>query len=136
MDFVVDANVIFSALIKSSHTRHLLITSKRVFYAPEFLFQELEEHMIEIVKKTGLDKIQLKEILKQVMIESNIKVVPANEFISFFEKASEVSPDPDDAHYFALALSKNCAIWSNDKKLKDQRTVQVYSTIEIMKNAE
>ena len=35
--------------------------------------------------------------------------------------------------YFALALKLNCAIWSNDKKLKEQNKIQVCSTHELSK---
>jgi len=43
------------------------------------------------------------------------------------------TPDPDDMAYFALALKLNCAIWSNDKKLKEQDKVKVYNTHELSK---
>jgi predicted nucleic acid-binding protein len=35
------------------------------------------------------------------------------------ERAREICPDENDGDYFAVALELNCAIWSNDKKLKD-----------------
>ena len=35
--------------------------------------------------------------------------------------------------YFALALKLNCGIWSNDKKLKNQDKVKVYSTEDLLK---
>lgn len=49
------------------------------------------------------------------------------------QKRRKMAPDKDDAAYFALALKKNCGIWSNDKKLKDQDAVSVYSTHELAK---
>ena len=47
--------------------------------------------------------------------------------------AEKISPDPKDAAYIALALKFSCGVWSNDKKLKEQNKVKVYSTGEIMK---
>ena len=44
-----------------------------------------------------------------------------------------ISPDEKDTAYFALALKLKCAIWSNDKKLKEQDKVTVYNTGELMK---
>ncbi|MBI2152065.1 hypothetical protein HYU21_05030 [Candidatus Woesearchaeota archaeon] len=35
--------------------------------------------------------------------------------------------------YFALALKLNCALWSNDKKLREQSEVKVYNTYELVK---
>lgn len=46
-------------------------------------------------------------------------------------KACKISPDLDDAVYFALAIKLNCPIWSNDKRLKQQNIVKVYSTHEL-----
>lgn len=38
-----------------------------------------------------------------------------------------------DSEYFALALKLNCAIWSNDKRLKQQDKIKVYSTEDLVK---
>ena len=35
--------------------------------------------------------------------------------------------------YFALELKLNWGIWSNDKKLKEQNKVKVYSTEDLLK---
>ena len=44
------------------------------------------------------------------------------------DEAKKLSPDPKDTEYLALALKLNCAFWSNDKKLKTQNKIKVYST--------
>ena len=47
----------------------------------------------------------------------------------YVDEAEEISPDPDDVAYIALALKLKCGIWSQDKALKEkQNKVQVYST--------
>ncbi|MFH1094689.1 MAG: PIN domain-containing protein [Candidatus Micrarchaeota archaeon] len=52
--------------------------------------------------------------------------------ILIFERpARRLSPDPDDWPFFALALSRDCGIWSNDKRLKKQAKVKVWSTEEL-----
>jgi len=53
--------------------------------------------------------------------------------VPYVEKAEKLTPDLDDMTYFALALKLNCAIWSNDKKLKEQNKVEVYNTYELSK---
>ena len=50
-----------------------------------------------------------------------------------FLKQKKISPDINDTEYFALALKLKCSIWSNDKKLKKQNKVKVYSTEEIVR---
>lgn len=49
------------------------------------------------------------------------------------EEAVAVSPDADDAMYFALAMKHNCAVWSNDKALKKQDKVMVFGTSELLR---
>ncbi len=57
----------------------------------------------------------------------------SQELTQYFERAEKISPDPGDMIYFALALKFNCAIWSNDKKLKQQNRVKVYHSHELAK---
>ena len=47
------------------------------------------------------------------------------------KEAEEISPDEKDILYFALALKLKCGIWSNDKRLKQQDQVRIYSTAEL-----
>jgi len=48
--------------------------------------------------------------------------------------AKQTSPDPDDVLYLAVALSLGCAIWSNDKDLKEgQSRVVVVTTEDLTK---
>lgn len=131
MELVVDANVVFSALIKDSHTRHMLLFSGWTFYAPEFLLEEIRNHISELENKTKLNRNELDEIIRTIFRLSNIQSIPFSEFMEYLEDAEKISPDPDDALYFALALKFGCAIWSNDKRLKSQKKIRVYTTDEL-----
>ena len=82
-------------------------------------------------KKTCLSKEVLLELAKVLIIESDIAIIPKDETKAFLKKAQQISPDPDDVMYFATALKLQCSIWSNDKKLKDQNQIPVYSTHDI-----
>jgi len=86
-----------------------------------------------IENKTGLPKDEIKAILKKIITMANINVVPVADFRKYSKKAKEISPDPDDTVYFALALKLNCPIWSNDLQLKKQDSIKVYTTEEIIK---
>ncbi len=131
MDFVVDANIIIAALIRDNHTRHLLLMSPHSLFSPAFLLEEIDKNSDEISSKSGVSKNELRDILHQLIAAGNITIVPTKEYKDTLPKATTISPDIKDAPYFALAIKLKCAIWSNDKKLKEQRTVKVYSTEEM-----
>ena len=131
MDLVIDANVLFSALIKESFSYNLLFSGKFHLFIPEYIFTELEKHKEEIMNKTERtteEFFRLVETLKR-----RIVIIPLEELVPYVEEAEKLTPDPDDMAYFALALKLNCAIWSNDKKLKEQDKIKIYNTHELSK---
>ena len=131
MNLVVDANVLLASLIKNSFTYHLLFSEKFRLFTPEYIFTELEKHKEEILEKTERtteEFFRLIEILKRRLV-----LVQLNELTQYIKEAENITPDPDDMVYFALALKLNCAIWSNDKKLKEQNKIEVYNTYELSK---
>lgn len=126
---VIDANILFSALIKDSITAELLFDERLRLYAPEFLideFMKYEELILEKTRRTREDFVKIMKIIPDI-----IRVIPKNNYLRLISKAIKISPDENDAHYFALALKLNCGIWSNDKKLKEQAEVKVHSTVEL-----
>ncbi len=131
MDLVVDANVLFAALIKESFSYNLLFSGKFHLFTPEYIFTEFENHKEELLEKTDRtteEFFRLVEILKR-----RIVLVPLEELLPYVEEAEKLTPDPDDMVYFALALKLNCSIWSNEKKLKEQDKIEVYNTYELAK---
>ncbi len=132
MDLVIDANILFSALIKEdSFSYDLLFSGKFHLFAPEYIFTEFDEHKEEILEKTEHTTVgffRLVEILKR-----RIVIIPLEELIPYVKEAEKLTPDPDDMVYFALALKLKCAIWSNDKKLKEQNMIKIYNTYELSK---
>ncbi|MBS3163575.1 hypothetical protein J4427_02690 [Candidatus Woesearchaeota archaeon] len=133
MEFILDANILFSALIKDSHIRHFLLFSNLSFYISEFTLEEINEHIEIIKEKTGLSASEIKDILDYIIAYSNIKIIPLEDFKDYIKQAKTICPDPDDIMYFALALKLKCPIWSNDKKLKNQNIVEIYSTKQLLK---
>ena len=63
---------------------------------------------------------------------SLIQIVPNKQYKPSKEKATLASPDPNDVAYIALAHHLNCALWSDDKALKQQSLVSVVSTKELL----
>jgi len=50
MRLIVDANILFAALIKDSSTAQLLVNVELKFYAPEFLFEEFAKYEDYLLK--------------------------------------------------------------------------------------
>lgn len=131
MDLVIDANIIISAIISfGGKTNELIFSDKTDLFAPEYLMEEFNKHKLEILEKSGLAEVELD--LALAILYSKIKFIPFSEFKQFISKSKEVCPDADDTEYFALALKSGCPIWSNDKKLKEQKEIKIIGTTELL----
>lgn len=131
MEFVVDTNVLFTFFWEGSFTRKLLVKQELELFSPEFALEEINSHCDEILKKTGISLEEFKKLRKELAIL--VEFIPLEEYSSFMDKASAI-PDPDDVDFAALALKLNCPIWSNDKGLKQQSRVKVFSTSELIES--
>jgi predicted nucleic acid-binding protein len=131
MDLVVDANIFFSVLIKSGKTEELMFDPALHLFAPEFIFEEFIKYKNHIIKKTGRTENEFNKLIE--ILGKRIKTISNEEIEKFIPKAREICPDKNDVDYFALALRLNCALWSNDKELKNQKVVLVYATHELLK---
>ena len=130
MELVINTNIVFSALVRDSLTRFLICNPTLVLYAPETMISELEKHEEEILKRSGLSKDGWGKLTS--ILFSNVRLVSKEKIAPFLKKALEFSPDPEDAPFFALCLFKGISLWSNDKALKRQSMVKVFSTEEII----
>ena len=63
MKLVVDANILFAALIKEGSTAELLISDKLQLFAPEFLFTEFAKYEELILKKTHSSREEFNQFL-------------------------------------------------------------------------
>lgn len=131
MKLVIDANILFAALIKEGLTAELLISDKLQLFALEFLFIEFAKYEDLILNKTHRSREEFNQFLN--LLKEQITIIPKEEIISFIAKAEKISPDPKDIVYLALAFALKANIWSNDKKLKkDQKEITVLSTLELI----
>lgn len=130
MRLVIDANVLFSALIKDSFTARLIFEESLELYSASFVVDEFMKYEDLLLRKTHRTREEFITVLHQ--LHEIISVVREEGYSAFMERAIEISPDERDASYFALALRLGCGIWSNDKKLQEQDVVDVYTTSELM----
>ena len=133
MELIVDANVFFSALIKEGVKRELILNDKLKLFTPEYIFEELLEHLQELEIKTRANRIQIENIIQKLLDEPGIYIITLNSIKSYRKKANEISPDTKDVPYFAATLKIKCGIWSNDKELKKQKHIKIYSTSDLLK---
>ena len=82
------------------------------------------------MKKTGINRKEFTAIKEKML--SLIKFLPLQEYQKELNKAANI-PDKNDIDFVALAIKMNCAIWSNDKELKNQDLVKIFSTKELLK---
>jgi len=130
MDLVVDANIFFSTLIKSGETERLFFVDNLHLYSPEFLMEEMDKYRTILLIKTHRTELEFVRFIQ--VLNNRIQYVPLEEIKPMMSLAREISPDPNDSAYFALALKINASIWTNDKRLKKQDQVRIYSTSELI----
>lgn len=131
MNVIIDSNTLFSALIKDSTTRRIILDYDGLFLFPSYIFIEMQKHKAELLKKSGMAENDLNKLLQLVLKKAVI--VPNEVLLPYKEEAYEIvkAIDPDDVLFFACALAyKNSIIWSDDKRLKRQPKVQVLNTEE------
>ena len=116
MNFVIDANIIFSSLM-SGKTFYMDFLNKNEAYAPDFLFEEIDEQENIIINKTPLKEEFYKyalEIFKYLTIIPKIAIKPET-----WQKAYNLCKEIDekDTAYVALSMELDFLLITRDKKL-------------------
>lgn len=132
MNIVIDSNVFFSALIRDSYTRKLILKYDGFLLFPSFIFEEMKKHKKELMKKTKLPEKDFNELLELIL--RRVLIVPNEALYKYRKEAMKIVKDidSDDEIFIACALAyPDCVLWSDDKKLKKQPKVKVVNTGEI-----
>lgn len=133
---VADANILFSFFRHDSSRRYLteeLLNRGCGLVSPDFVLKELLNDKQKVMRFADIDELEF-SFLYSILTEE-IKVFPESEYGKFLPEAHKISPHDSakDDPYFALALSKNIPLWSDEKAFKRQSKVKVYSTSELLK---
>lgn len=134
MRFVIDTNIIISAIIKNSVTRDLLLYSNYSFFYPKISFSEIEKHKKLILKKAKINEEGFWKIVS--LLCENITFVETSFFENDLHKAKQIMEevDIDDSVFLALALSlEDCKIWSDDKDFEKQDRIEIIKTGDLIK---
>ncbi len=129
---VIDANILFAALIKNSKTAELILEKQITLFAPEYLIEEFGKYRSIILRKMHRTEDEFNRFLK--ILRRRTRIIKKEVIEPFIKSAIQFSPDPKDSLYFALALRLKIPIWSNDKRLKNQNEVQILNTNELIRN--
>jgi predicted nucleic acid-binding protein len=133
MKIIVDANELFSLLIRGSkESAEILFSNKIELIAPEFIFVEFKNNKEEILEKTHRTEDEFSEVF--LIFNEKIKLIPEQDFVLFLNEACNIFPDhTKDVPYLALALKYKCPLWSEEKLLKMQNKIEVLNTQELIK---
>jgi len=134
MKFVIDTNILFSALIKKSITRKVILSDVFVLYVPEYLFAEINKHKDLILDKAKISTNDFSALL--TLFQKHTTIVTQEGYHDKITVAEAVMKEIDitDSPFLALALALDCPLWTNDGhfKHKQQTLVEVYTTKEIL----
>ena len=135
MELVVNSSIVFSFFKTKSFTRTLLesLDVRGIkLYIPDFELDELFSLKERICKYCKIDEDEF--MTSFTLLSEIFEVVPKLQYEKFLSKASKLLPEhTKDMPYFALALSSDCSIWSNEKRFKEQFEVDIFSNDEIKK---
>lgn len=121
MIVISDANIIFSCFYKPNGAIATILKEEEKniqFIAPDFLLEEVEEHLSEIMARTNISKIKARTLLKE--FTKNITFYKMDDILDeYIEKAHKIveNIDPDDYPFVALHLEQGHKIWTCDIKL-------------------
>ena len=133
MKFVLDTNIILSALIKDSTTRKIIVKSGWTFYYPEMSFHEVRKYKALVIKKSGMSEDNYNKLLDLIL--KHIILVPDERIITNLEKAKEImlKIDPGDVVFVATKLSiSNSIIWSDDSDFDKQKEIKILKTKQVV----
>jgi len=115
--YVLDANVIFSALISGKQI-YLILFDKNQFYTPDFSFLEIDKYKSVILQRTKLSIKELQDFIQklfqQIIVIPSLLITDASR-----NKARELCIDIDlkDTVYVALSIEMNITLVTSDKPL-------------------
>ncbi|MEK6850545.1 MAG: PIN domain-containing protein [Nanoarchaeota archaeon] len=126
MKLVADANILFSLVNPKTSASELVKLHNIKLFSPSFAFGELAKYKSEIEKKSKISFDKTKETLKQ-----HVSFIKESDFSPLFKQFKDFI-DEKDIPYLALSLSLNLPIWSNDPHLKQQSSIRVFTTEELI----
>lgn len=143
MIVIADSNIFFGALITPNGELATILKDKNMqFLAPDYILEEVKEHLDIIQEKRKKDKTKRKILADLALLIKNITIVPLEELTKKnIQKAFSIvkDVDEDDYAFIAMHLQYKHKIWSRDEELINGLTEKGYgdffiSTDEVRKH--
>ena len=127
MKLVVDTSVAFNLFKRDSFLMKFICENEFELFAPEQLFEELNEHSAKVCRLSGISQNEFEKV--EVLLREMIDTEVVNK--ESLERCESLIPHKEDAPFLALALKLDIPIWSDDRHFKRQKRVKVFTTEEL-----
>lgn len=129
---VVDANILFSALLRDGATRHLLLYTELDLHTPDHIWDEFDRNRGHLLEKTSATAAAFDLLLDS--LKDRIADLPPQVLRAHLDQARNAVGEDDqlDAPYVAATLALDGALWTEDKRLREQAPVPVLGTGDIV----
>ena len=129
---VVDANILFSALLRDGTTRRLLLYGGLDLHTPETIWSEFERNRAYLLLKSAATEAAFDLLVDA--LHDRIAAVPLVIIREQMARAEESlgKGNPLDAPYVAAALALGATLWTQDKSLLAKAPVPVVTTAEVI----
>ena len=143
MIVIADSNIFYSALIAPNGEIATILKDKNMqFIAPDFIIEEVKEHLEIIAASRKKDKSKKKILADLNHLLEKITIIPLEELSNKnIQKAFSIVKDVDEDDYvfIAMYLQYKHKIWSRDEELINGLTERGYghffiSTDEVRKH--
>lgn len=122
MILVIDANIIFSALLNPDGiiaTIYFQLSKYSIFLAPDFLQQEIRKHIPRIMSLSGQSFERINNVLdllySKILFYPSVIIPTEIDSHAFYLLKGH---DEKDIPYLSFALFFQCKLWTGDKPLR------------------
>lgn len=130
---MVDANVLFSALLRDGATRHLLLFAPLDLVTPATIWQEFQRNRDYLVKKSEATPEAFDLLLERM--QARIGEIPLAVLRTHLKEAEKrLGPnDKLDAPYVAASIAVKGILWTQDQRLVRKAGVDAITTPQLLK---
>jgi len=134
IDFNIFMNLIFKKNGWSRKIFEYFVSNDVNLYTPFYINIEFNKYLEKI--KNKISREYFEEII--LYFFDFVNVIPSVYYEDVIDelKLEIEEVDPKDIDYVALAYKLRCPLWTNDKKLKKLKCIEVFSTEELMQKFE
>lgn len=129
---VVDANVLFAALLRDGATRHILLFGRLDLHTPEHFFDEFARNRPYLLAKSRATEAAFDLLVDS--LRDRVADVPLAVIRPHLARALEETGRKDalDAPYVAAGLAIGGALWTHDRRLAAKISVPILTTADLV----